>query len=237
MVSENEIKNEILNIENSKWNIQDSENVPKTENLSMTGSVVRFEGTVLYADMKRSSSLVDELSNVVAGKIYQAYHRSVAKLIHSSGGQIAAYDGDRIMGIFVGRDKNTTAVNCGLNINYVVTKILRPMLEDSFRSIQNSGIKISHCVGIDTSQILAVKAGVRDANDIIWVGRAPNLAANLSEIRIDNFYTFISKSVFERVNVKAKFGGKNNQMIWTEFTHKYLKEEINIYGSGWYMDI
>jgi len=41
-------------------------------------------------------------------------------------------------------------------------------------------------VGIDTSALFVARIGVRNDNDLVWVGRAANYAAKLTEIPEDN---------------------------------------------------
>ena len=112
------------------------------------------------------------------------------------------------MGIFIGNSKNTSAATSALMINYAVEKILKPMLEDHFKSLSSSSFQISHCVGIDTGSFLAVKAGLRNANDIVWIGRPPNLAAKLSEIREENYSEYITNEVFQGLNNSLKYGDR-----------------------------
>ena len=139
-----------------------------------------------------------------------------------------------IMGIFIGDSKNTRATKSALMIKHAVTNILRPMLEDYFKSLGKSGFEVSHCVGIDTGSFLAVKAGLRNANDIVWIGRPPNLAAKLSEIREDSYSTYITIEVFKALQDVAKYGGKANELMWESRTYNYLGEDLAIYGSSYY---
>lgn len=232
-----DIQNEISGILSQPWNIRQGTVVPSEDKVSFTGNVVKLEGTVLYADMRESSKLVDDVNQRVAGKVYQAYLRSIARLISNMGGTITAYDGDRIMGIFLGDDKNTTSGKCALQINFVVSQILSPMLTDHFKTLNRNGFRISHCVGIDTGSFLAVKAGQRVANDIVWIGKPPNLAAKLSEIRYEDYTTFISRDVFSALDNGAKYGGKEKKLMWDKMNLDYLDEKIEIYGSIWYWGI
>jgi class 3 adenylate cyclase len=234
MTLADEINNSISDIMTKYWNVRDANTVPSDSDLSLTGNVVRIQGTVLYADMKESSELVNDVNQPVAGRVIQSYLRSIARLITDSGGTITAYDGDRIMGIFVGTNKNTSAAICALKINYVVSYILKPKLTNHFKSINTSGFVISHCTGIDTGNILAVKAGQCNANDIVWIGRPPNLAAKLSEIRNNGYNSFISSEVYSALNDSAKLGGEKNEPIWNMFTHDYLGKPLMVYGSHWW---
>jgi class 3 adenylate cyclase len=43
----------------------------------------------------------------------------------------------------------------------------------------SNGFVLKHVVGIDRSDLHAARIGVREDNDIVWVGRAANYAAKL----------------------------------------------------------
>jgi hypothetical protein len=47
--------------------------------------------------------------------------------------------------------------------------------------------------------------GIRNSNDLVWVGRAPNIAAKLSSFREAGFASYITADVFAKLNDSAKF--------------------------------
>jgi class 3 adenylate cyclase len=55
--------------------------------------------------------------------------------------------------------------------------------------------KVRHHLGIDTSSLFVSRIGVRNDNDLVWVGRAANYAAKLCAIR-EYDTTFITEEVF-----------------------------------------
>lgn len=232
-----DISRRISDILNNDWNISEGIRVPSDNDISMTGKSVRLQGTVLYADLKESSKLVDEVSQRMAAKIYQSFLNSVARLITENNGTVTAYDGDRIMGIFLGNSKDSNAAICALKVNYVVTELLRPTLRRHFESIKKLGFDIDHCTGIDNSSFLAVKAGQRNANDIVWIGKAPNLAAKLSGTRRAGYSTFITKEVFEKLSDEAKYGGNDKRPMWEKILFQFVGDDIDIYGSKWYWPV
>ena len=61
---------------------------------------------------------------------------------------------------------------CALQIKYTVAAIMRPKFENQYDSVRNASFSISHGVGIDTGTVLAVRAGARGDNDLIWIGRS-----------------------------------------------------------------
>lgn len=233
MTLNDDIRNSISSIMSQEWTITQGRTVPSESDVTMTGKGVKLDGTVLYTDMQESSKLVDIVNQRVAGKVYQAFLNSLAKIITYHSGQITAYDGDRIMAIFLGDNKNTNAAECALKINYMVSKILGPMLTQHFKTLQRTGFNVSHCVGVDTGSFLSIKAGQRTANDLVWVGRAPNLAAKLSAIRYKTYTSFLSEETFAAMNDSSKYGGDNKDLMWTEVTYGYLGEQLKIYGSNW----
>ena len=87
------------------------------------------------------------------------------------------------MAVFIGGTKNTNAVTAALKSNYAVKKIIRRALQAVYTQ-KNYALK--HVVGIDTSQILVARTGVRGDNDLVWVGRAANYA-----VKVDNSARFI----------------------------------------------
>jgi class 3 adenylate cyclase len=152
--------------------------------------------------MADSTKLVDSYVAPKAAEMYKAFLHCAARLIKAAGGTITAYDGDRIMAVFIGDYKNTTAVLTALKINHAVNYIINPLIDTRY---PNSGYTLRHCVGIDTSQLLAARIGVRNDNDIVWVGRAANYAAKLSGLNERPYATFITDPVYRRMANEATY--------------------------------
>jgi adenylate cyclase len=215
------------------WDIRDGRTVPDTD-VALEGGAVRLDATVLYADLAQSSRLVTDFNQKTAGKVIRLFLHCMCKLITAYDGTITSFDGDRVMGVFLGDSKNSNAATCALKMNYVVSQVIEPKVKEYFTSLNEAGFGISHCVGVDTSPILAVRAGQRGSNDLVWIGKAPNLAAKLSEIRQDSYHSFISEDVFTKLNESAKFGGPEKKPMWEERTFQFIGEKIPVYGSSWY---
>jgi len=99
------------------WVRRAGQKVPDTEDVALKNEAVELEATVLYADLAGSTKMVKEKKDSVAAEVYKSYLYCAAKLIRAKGGAITAYDGDRVMGVFIGDSKNSNAAICGLNIN------------------------------------------------------------------------------------------------------------------------
>lgn len=168
-----------------------------------------------------------------AAKIVRAYLSSMTRLVNSSGGVVRSFDGDRVMGIFIGNLKNSNAAECALKMNYLVTKILRPKAEAKFPSLISKGFKLKHCVGVSRSDVLVVRGGVRGSNDLVFVGVAPNIAAKLSEVRNSHWNSYITKAVYTRLSDDAKFSSSGENM-WTNVTREIAGKSWSVYKSSWW---
>lgn len=224
-----DLKAQVAQIFKESWSIRNGTVVPEPADLKLSNDAVVLErATVLYADLTGSTTLVNDKEWTFAAEIYKAYLYCAARLIRSEGGVITSYDGDRVMGIFIGEMQSTSAVRCGLKINYAVQKIINPALIAQY----NSTYEVKQVVGIDTTVIRTARTGVRGDNDIVWVGRAANYAAKLTDLKLAE-RTFITKAVYDKVHDDAKFGGPSKLNMWKAYKWTQQNDE-QIYGSTWW---
>jgi len=229
-VLHDDIEAQISKILRTKWEERDGQKVPTAEEVQLGNHAVKLDGTVLYADLSDSTAMVNDYKNWFAAEIYKSFLYSAARLIRARGGVITAYDGDRVMGVFIGDSKNTSAVKCGLQINYVVTKMLQPAIAGRY---PKSPYEPLHVVGIDTSSLYVARTGVRGDNDLVWVGRAANYAAKMAAL--DNTSaTYISASVYNNMNESSKLGGDPKKNMWKAQAKSKLGLGIDYYGSTWH---
>ena len=233
MTSASDLKSIVNEVLYAPWSTRTGTTVPTTDTVALSGGGVEINATVLYSDLAQSSRLATEFDRRVAAKVVKAFIACVTKLIKDHGGEITSFDGDRVMGVFMGGRKNSNAVTCALKINYAVVKILEPMLSAYFQSISNSGFTISHATGVDTGTILAARAGIRGANDLVWIGRAPNLAARLSDLREDGFGSYITQDVFGVLSDDVKYGGSDKRLMWEQRNLEWLGGPVTVYRSSW----
>lgn len=187
-------------------------------------------GTVLYADLSESSYLVNSYEAHFAAEIYKTYLLSAAKIIRSEGGVITAYDGDRVMAVYIGDSENTSAVRTSLKINYAVKNMVNPALKKQY---PNSPYVVEQTVGIDTSDLYIARTGIRGSNDLVWVGRAANYAAKLASLS-SNYRTCITVDIYNNIHDSVKFS--NGSAIWTQLSWSQMGG-ITIYGSTWWWEL
>jgi class 3 adenylate cyclase len=227
-----DLEKEVGSIFRSAWNIRDGQQVPEPEDIQLGNYGVNLDATVLYADLAQSTAMVSNYSPEFAAEVYKAYLHCAAKVIKDQGGAITAYDGDRVMAVFIGGSKNTNAAITALKINFAVTKIINPKLVEQYPSAKGS-FEVKQAVGIDTGKLLVARTGVRGANDLVWVGRAANYAAKLCDMRQGSYASFITSDVYNNLNESAKIS--QGQNMWESiFWPAY---QINIYRSSWWWDV
>lgn len=229
-----DLTNDVQGIIDMPWNTRQGQKVPSSTDVALAGGAVELDATFLYADMANSSKMAKELDRRVVAKILKSFLATTARLVRFHDGSIVSFDGDRILGVFIGDSKNSTAAKCGLQINYTVKNIIRTKFESKYDTVKNASFTIRHGIGVDTGTVLAVRVGVRGDNDLIWIGRAPNLAAKLSDLRESPNYTFISTTVYNRLNDTSKYSGKDKKNMWEKCTWSFLGDAMTIYRSSWH---
>jgi adenylate cyclase len=223
---------DISTVLNTTWSSREGQVVPKTDDVALSNGAVKLDATVLYADLFHSTELARKFDFSVAAKIVRAYLSSMTQLVKAYGGEVRSFDGDRVMGVFVGDSKNSSAAKCALKMKYVVENLLRPKAEAKFPSLASKGFKIEHCVGVAGTSVFVVRGGVRGTNDLVFIGSAPNIAAKLSELRNPPYHSYITWDVYKYLNDESKFtDGKD---MWEKRTIKLGSEEWECYRSSWH---
>ena len=184
------------------WQSQGARIVPDPSGLRLNSNHAKDVETaaVLYADIDGSTDLVDRYRWEFSAEVYKSYLRCASQIIRSEGGVITAYDGDRVMAVFTGDSKNTSAVRCALKINYAVCKIIQPALT---RQYSSTTFSLKHVVGVDTSRLRAARIGIHGDNDIVWIGRAANYAAKLTSL--SGYSSWITEAVYNAMHNDTKF--------------------------------
>jgi adenylate cyclase len=231
---EDELTNAVDSIIKARWDLRAGQVIPETEAVTLGNAGVILEATVLYADLADSTELAI-YDQEIAAEVYKAYLLGTTRLIKAAGGEIRSFDGDRVMGVFIGNSKNTSAAMAALKINYFFTRVLEPAFLTFYERLKTSPFKFAQSVGIDTSEIRVARAGLRNDNDLIWVGRAPNIAAKLSSIREQGYSSYITEAVFNQLHDSAKLF--NGQQMWESRT--WSKGEPYgtnaVYRSSWWL--
>ena len=211
------------------WTERNGAVVPESENLKMSNDAVKLDAAVLYADLSASTKLVDSFKATFAAEVYKAYLHCAAKIIRDENGVITAYDGDRVMAVFIGDSKESSAVRAALKINFARTSILNPAIKAQYPSVT---YEIRHTAGIDTSPLFVARTGIRGSNDLVWVGRAANYAAKLAAFP-PNYPSRLTLNVYQKLD--ASLRKSKDKPIWTNAGEKI--NDVPVYGSTWHIEI
>src|SRR5687767_7152914 len=110
----------------TRWESREGRVVPDSDSVTLGNDAVKLEGTVLYADLADSTGLVKSKSAAYGAEVYKCYLHCASKIIEHYDGVITAFDGDRVMAVYIGDRKNTNAARSALAINHVVLNIINP---------------------------------------------------------------------------------------------------------------
>jgi hypothetical protein len=172
---------------------------------------------------------IGDFARRIAAEIYKAYLVGACRIIRKNSGEITAFDGDRVMAVFIGDYKNTSAAKAALNINGFVGE-LNALIKQSY---PKTGYVLRQSVGIDTSNLFVARTGIRNSNDLVWVGRAANYAAKLCALGDATYPSHITEEVFSKLNEEVKYDGSQprkpmwEKLMWNEMG-------IVIYRSSWW---
>ena len=209
MTLDADLRSEVSKILKSRWTRRDGLVVPEAPSIGLGNDAVDLDGVVLYADLAESTAMVDSYTAEFAAEVYKAFLHCAAKIVRSEGGEITAYDGDRIMAVYLGNSKNSSAARTALKLNYARTQIIQPAIAAHYPNVV---FTLKHSVGIDSSKLLVARTGIRGANDLVWVGRAANHAAKMSSLSPE-YPSRISAEVYNRLQDDVKYS--KGQDMWT----------------------
>ena len=215
MTFREDLEEEVADIFSETWEETVGRAVPYGTDLTMFNDCRLLNATVLYADLDDSSGLVQEKTPHFAAEVYKAFLRCASRVILAEGGEITAFDGDRVMAVYLGDDKNKNAVRTALKLNEVRTQIINPAITAQYGA---GTYELKHVVGVDTSPLHVVKSGLpRGENDYVWVGPSANFAAKLCSLSSAT-PSWITMEVFDALDNTLKFSKQKS--MWKSYTWK-----------------
>ena len=159
-------------------------------------SSINVECACLFTDFGGSTSLVDKYDHKFSSWLLKSYLKCASTVIKQSGGIISAFEGDGLLGLFMGNSKESDAVRCAFKIQWTVVNIIQPMTDQLF---PEKKYRMEQVVGIDSSDLSAIKTQVWDHYDVLWIGRSANYSANLTQYNHDDYSTYITSDVYSKL--------------------------------------
>jgi class 3 adenylate cyclase len=229
MSFEEDLKKEVSGFIRANWNVTEGRVIPSTEDIGLNNQSKKIDLAILYADMAESTNLVDNYKPLYAASIYKSFLYACCKIITRNGGELVSFDGDRVMGVFIGDGKNSAAAKAALNIKWGVTKIIQSEHDAYYNG---KGIKLNYCVGVDSCEHHVVRTGIRGSNDLLWVGKAANYAAKLTTHNWSPYHSIITERVYSKLNESSKFDSQGKNM-WTQEYSDVIKEKVYKSSYSW----
>ena len=223
-----EIRADVKEVFSKPWATRDGNIVPNEDDLKLGNDAVKLKGVVLYADLAESTEMVKKYTPSFAAEVYKSFLKSACRVIRHNGGEITAFDGDRIMAVFIGERPKTMAAKTALNINWIVQNIVNEELKEQYSA---TDIVVRHAVGVDSSDLFIARTGIRGSNDLVWVGRAANFAAKLCTLRANDYTSWITEAVYEAMSEEVKYGGPHKLPMWEK--RVWNPFGIYVYRSSW----
>lgn len=227
MKTSQEILTEVKSILRTDWKARDGRQVPAPEDIKLGNDAVKIEGAVLYADIAESTSLVDGYKDWFAAEVYKCYLVAACHAIRNNAGTITSFDGDRVMAVFIGGSKCSSAAKTALQINFLVKEINAEIK----KRYTNTAFDLKQAVGIDVSPLYVARTGIRNSNDLVWVGKAANYAAKLCNLREGDFATYVTEAIFNVLSEETKFGGNPKKSMWDK--RVWSEKGVPVYRSSW----
>jgi class 3 adenylate cyclase len=228
MILTNDLTDRVKDIFREQWTTRDGDVVPEPEDVRLSNDAVKLDAAILYADLKGSTDMVDRYSRTFAAEVYKAYLHCAGQIIKYENGVITAYDGDRIMAVFLGETKRSNAARCALKINAAVINIINPAIRSQYGS---TGFAVRHVVAVDATEVWAARTGVWGNNDLVWVGPAANYAAKLCEIDEYGYSSYITERVYKQMMKSVKISSDGRYM-WESRKWPAMKN-MTIFRSCW----
>lgn len=186
MTLESDLSAKVYSFAKDEWEITPGRVVPDATALPFSNSAKSLSACFLYADLSDSTGMVKRTIPRLAAEYYKAFLHCASKLIEANNGTIEAYDGDRVMGVFLGEKKEVNAVVAAFQLKRAMQNIVNPTFTRVYGDLHKP---LKYTVGIDTGDVLACKAGVRGTSELVWIGPAANYAAKLNSFSgLDHTY-------------------------------------------------
>lgn len=207
-----------------------SGNVPSEDNVAFMTQGVEIAATYVYADLANSSEMTNFVNPVVGAKIVTSYLDAATRTLKYFGGTVLSFDGDRVMAVYTGDNRNTAAAKAGLAINFHVKHTLEPAFQAVWPTLTEYW-SWGHGVGVDTGNVLIIRGGMRGTNDLVSIGSAANVAAKLSGMRGHNYDVFITEAVYADLD-PSLYKDDRGWTVWTRVPQQKFggRWEV-VYGS------
>ncbi len=228
-----DIRNKVETIIDEKFTVTDVTYVPKIDDSKLTfgNTGLRFEGTVLFIDMRGSTAILNNHNRTTVAKIHMAYFHTIVKISNLFGGHVRSFNGDSALVFFQGTTKASlsTAVKAAMKIKFMLNDD-----KEGIKDIISKYTTIDFGIGIDDGKILCTKIGIGGEHnrDLFWIGNAVNKSTVLSDKAKLPRAIYISSYVYANLTDELLYKdaeAKEKVNMWKSSIIKYNGKEQTCY--------
>jgi adenylate cyclase len=245
MSTKSEIIAEVKTILDTNFQVEEVAYVPDISNSKLTygNTGLQFEATVLYVDMRGSTSILSKHNRAVVAKIHMCYFHAILKVAQFHSGEVRSFNGDSVLVFFQGTTKRSlsNAVKAAMKMTYIISS------KDGINSYLSKYTPVDFGIGIDDGHILCTKIGLsRTPNnqDLIWIGHAVNKSTVISDKCKSPYHVGISSYVYSNLEDDVKFIKQKNAWgfeetinMWSSGTIEYNGQSQTYYYTNWYFSV
>ncbi len=227
------IKEDIIDIINSKTNVVDKDKLPDLENDTFTyGNGVRTWVGSIFVDIRNSSEMFKEENSEKLARVMRAFSNGIIKILKSDiNYRQIGIRGDCVYGIYTipNQDDTYKMFDLAIQINTFIKLYNKVLKENNFDTF-DAGI------GVGMGKDLVIKAGLSRTgiNDMIWIGDSVVDASNLCGMARKKSNSYILLSSMVHNNIIKKWNEKHDKsQIWFKYNSLLKCYECNAYYDGW----
>lgn len=237
MTVKEDLEKEVNEFFSGTYTITQGTVIPNVDDIKFGKYGRELELAMLFIDIKESTKIVDGSKRTTAARMYKSFLKGVSKIARINDGELRSFNGDGVLIAFAGDTKCTNAAKAALQMNWFITKILKPKMDAYLQANQGlQGLEFDCGMGIDAGKVLVVRGGIQgeNNNDLVWAGNATNYAVKLSDLGSSPNRIYISKEVYKKMNDTAKYKSTTEKVdMWEERVWKSMNDE-KIYRSIWF---
>ncbi|OBA05421.1 hypothetical protein A9D36_09440 [Bacillus subtilis] len=192
----------------------DCDVVPSVEELEDVNKGLVVSCSILFVDIRGSTSLSDSSWAKSMAKIYRAFVRAVVMSINYSGGNVRQIVGDRVMGVFVDdeyRKSTEKALESARAILTVIYNYFNPKCQATV-----NGKQIECGIGIDYGNVLLTQVGMKlkeeESKELVWAGKIANVASKHTDMA-EPGEIFVTQRFFDHLPSQFK-KDHNEKDLW-----------------------
>jgi len=217
-----QIQSKIDSFFSESYIINAGRTIPSITDVSLSNHGKEVDLSMLFIDIKESTKIVSGSRRETAAKMYKAFLWGVTQIARANDGEVKSFNGDGVLVVFFGDQKENNAVTAALKMSWFVTNILKPKIQPRFNgSARLEGMDFDFGIGIDSGNVLVVRGGIagEDNNDLVWVGNPTNYAVKLSSLSKSGSSISITSNVYAKLRDSLKYD--KNELMSQYITGNY----------------